>query len=176
MPLDGTEFEFLGDHRLAKLGAVERLLASERQWCKGRLRDRDGRHCLVGAMQAVDGRQLLEPIILRAAREVGGRRYWRIESFNDNPRTTHADVLCVLRRARENIIAGMIEGKPHPWYIRRVKALRNLFSRSQTKIPTPLSPGNERQYHAASAPAAPSLGSRHRQPTRAARELCNEPL
>jgi hypothetical protein len=176
MPLDGTEFEFLGDHPLAKLGAVERLLASERQWCKGRLRDRDGRHCLVGAMQAVDARQLLEPIILRAAREVGGRRYWRIESFNDNPRTTHADVLRVLRRARENIIAGMTEGKPHPWYVRRVKALRNLFSRSQTKIPTPLSFGNETQYHAACPPAAASLGNHHRQSARAARELCNEQL
>jgi hypothetical protein len=175
MPLDGIEFEFLGDHPLAKLGAVERLLASERQWCKGRLRDRDGRHCLVGAMQAVDARQLLEPIILRAAREVGGRRYWRIESFNDNPRTTHADVLRVLRRARENIIAGMIEGKPHPWYVRQVKALRNLFSRSQTNIPTPLPPGNEGQYHAVCRPAAPALGS-NRQPARAARELCNEPL
>jgi hypothetical protein len=164
MPLDGTEFEFLGDHPLAKLGAVERLLASERQWCKGRLRDRDGRHCLVGAMQAVDARQLLEPVILRAAREVGGRRYWRIESFNDNPRTTHADVLRVLRRARENIIAGMIEGKPRPWYVRRAKALRNLFSRSHTTIP-----GNEGQHHAAYPLAAPSLAS-------PARELCNEPL
>jgi hypothetical protein len=176
MPLDGTEFEFLGDHPLAKLGAVERLLASERQWCKGRLRDRDGRHCLVGAMQAVDARQLLEPIILRAAREVGGRRYWRIESFNDNPRTTHADVLRVLRRARENIIAGMIEGKPHPWYVRRVKALRNLFSRSQTKIPTPLLPGDEGQYDVTCAPAASALGSHHQAAARAARELCNEPF
>jgi hypothetical protein len=174
MPLDGTEFEFLGDHPLAKLGAVERLLASERQWCKGRLRDRDGRHCLVGAMQAVDARQLLEPIILRAAREVGGRRYWRIESFNDNPRTTHADVLRVLRRARENIIAGMIEGKPHPWYVRRVKALRNLFSRSQTKIPIPLLPGNERQAHAQCPSAAPSLGRHYRQSAVASRELCDQ--
>ena len=173
MPLDGTEFGFLGDHPLAKLGAVERLLASERQWCKGRLRDRDGRHCLVGAIQAVDARQLLEPIILRAAREVGGRRYWRIESFNDNPRTTHADVLRVLRRARENIITGMIDGKPHPWYVRRVKALRKLFPRSQAEISTPHLPGNERGHHAA---CPPSLGSHHREPTQAAREFCEVPL
>ena len=173
MPLDGTEYGFLGDHPLAKLGAVERLLASEQQWCKGRLRDRDGRHCLVGAMQAVDARQLLEPIILRAAREVGGRRYWRVESFNDNPRTTHADVLRVLRRARENIIAGMIEGKPHPWYVRGVKALRNLFSRSQTETPAPLASGNQRQCHAARPPASPSPGRDYRQSAPANRELCD---
>ena len=175
MPLDGTEYGFFGDHPLAKLGAVERLLASERQWCKGRLRDRDGRHCLVGAMQAVDGRQLLEPIILRAAREVGGRHYWRIESFNDNPRTTHADILRVLRRAREHIIAGMIEGAPRPWYVRRAKALRNLFSRSQTKLTTPLSLDNARACHLARAAVAPALGCHHRQSATATPEFCNEP-
>jgi hypothetical protein len=173
MPLDGTEFGFPGDHPLAKLGAVERLLANERQWCKGRMRDRDGRHCLVGAMQAVDARQLLEPIILRAAREVGGRHYWRIESFNDNPRTTHADVLRVLRRAREHIISGMIEGPPRPWYVRRVRALRNLFSRSQTEIPTPAPLGTAGQCRAELASAAPSLG--YRQAALLIEELCDEP-
>ena len=175
MPLDGTEYGFFGDHPLAKLGAVERLLASERQWCKGRLRDRDGRHCLVGAMQAVDARQLLEPIILRAAREVGGRHYWRIESFNDNPRTTHADVLRALRRAREHIITGMVEGAPRPWYVKRAKALRNLFSRSQTKLTPPLPPDAARQGHCARAAVAPALGCEYRQSARATRERCDEP-
>ena len=48
MPFDGIDtFE---PHPLAKLGAVERLLATEQQWCKGRLRDAHGRHCLVGAI------------------------------------------------------------------------------------------------------------------------------
>ena len=109
MPLDGTELGVLKNHPLAKLGEVERLLINEQRWCKGRLRDQDGRYCLAGAMQAVEARQILEPIILRAAREVGGKRYWRIESFNDNRRTTHADVLRVLRRARQNIITDMIK-------------------------------------------------------------------
>lgn len=67
MPLDGTDLEFIGNHPLAKLGAVESLLATEQQWCKGRLRDRGGRHCLIGAMQAAEAHQILEPIILRAA-------------------------------------------------------------------------------------------------------------
>jgi hypothetical protein len=126
-------------------------------------------------MQAVDARQLLEPIILRAAREVGGRHYWRIESFNDNPRTTHADVLRALRRSREHIIAGMIEGAPLPWYVRRAKALRKLYSRSQTKLTTPLPPDNARQCHLAHAAVDPALACHYRQSARATRELCDEP-
>ena len=53
MPFDGIEtFE---THPLMKLGAVERLLATEQQWCKGRLRDAHGRHCLVGAIEGLVG-------------------------------------------------------------------------------------------------------------------------
>ena len=127
MPFDGTESGLIEHHLLAKLGAVERLLATEQQWCKGKLRDSDGRHCLVGAIQAVEARQGLEPIILRAAREVGGKHYWRIEFFNDDPRTSHADVLRVLQRARENIITGMIEGdQRRSWRQRWAQALRAL--------------------------------------------------
>ena len=135
MPLDGTELGIFGDHPLAKLGSVEQLLASEQQWCKGKLRDSGGRHCLVGAMQAVEGRQALEPIILRAAREVGGKHYWRIEFFNDDPRTTHADVLRVLRRAREDIIAGMIDGnRRRPWHEKFTQAVRAMLSGSVAEV------------------------------------------
>ncbi|HEX3418642.1 MAG TPA: hypothetical protein VHT21_19880 [Stellaceae bacterium] len=123
MPLDGTDL--YDNHPVAKLGAVERLLATEQQWCKGRLRDAYGRHCLVGAIEAVGARQMLHKPILHAAREVSGKRYWRIEFFNDDPRTTHEDVLQVLRRARENMIAGMIcDCGPQPWHQRWANALR----------------------------------------------------
>lgn len=122
MPFDGIERADI--HPLAKLGAVERLLSTEQQWCKGRLRDAHGRHCLVGAIEAVDGRQVLQRIVLQAAREVSGKRYWRIEFFNDDPRTTHSDILEVLRRARQNILAGMAcESLP-----RRRRWLRSLRS------------------------------------------------
>lgn len=136
MPFDGTDLGMFENHPLAKLGAVERLLASEQQWCKGKLRDSDGRHCLVGAMQAVEARQALEPIILRAAREVGGKHYWRIEFFNDDPRTTHADVLRVLRRARENIVAGMIDGgvRRRPWHEKLAQAARAMLSGSLSEV------------------------------------------
>jgi hypothetical protein len=108
MPFDGTDLGFFENRSLTKLGEVERLLATKQLWCKFQLRDRDGRHCLVGAMEAVKARQVLEPIILRAARKVGGKHYWRIEYFNDDPRTSHAGILRVLSLARVNIIANII--------------------------------------------------------------------
>src|SRR5262249_13637002 len=65
--------------------------------------------------------------------EVSGKRYWRIEFFNDDPRTTHADVLEVLQRARENIIAGMIgENSARPWHQRWLEKLRALSPGSDT--------------------------------------------
>ena len=136
MPFDGIDVP--GSDQLAKLAAVEKLLATEQQWCKGRLRDAHGRHCLVGAIEAVEGRQVLQRVILQAAREVSGKRYWRIEFFNDHPSTTHADVLRVLRRARENVLAGMIEGNPCPWHERWRQTLRCLCSERSSAISVPL--------------------------------------
>ena len=145
MPFDGIDsFE---PHPLAKLGAVERLLATEQQWCKGRLRDAHGRHCLVGAIEAVDGRQMLQRVVMQAAREVSGKRYWRIEFFNDDPRTTHADVLDVLRHARENIIAGMI-GDPQPWYRRCLRTMRALLGPASDRGTVAHSPEHEYELNA----------------------------
>ncbi|MGH7116598.1 MAG: DUF6197 family protein [Stellaceae bacterium] len=123
MPLDGIDlFE---NRSLAKLNRVERLLATEQHWCKGRLRDADGRRCLIEAITAVDGRQELTRPIIRAAREVGGKHYWRIESFNDDPRTTHRDVLRVLQRARESIVASIAAAQePPPWRQKLIEAVR----------------------------------------------------
>jgi hypothetical protein len=141
MPLDSLEFP--QNPMLARLARVERLLATERQWCKGRLRDSEGRHCLVGAIEAADCWPEVARVILRAAREVSGKRYWRIESFNDDPRTTHADVLAVLRRARQNIIASMAkECGRQPWHRKWLQGLRRLSPRPQFEnaavSPTPL--------------------------------------
>jgi hypothetical protein len=142
MPLDSLEFS--QNPMLARLGRVERLLANESQWCKGRLRDSEGRHCLVGAIEAADCWPEVARVILRAAREISGKRYWRIESFNDDPRTTHADVLAVLRRARENIIATMAkECEPQPWHHKWLQALRHRFADREFAGPS--------QYHPVSS-------------------------
>jgi len=133
MPFDGIDA--FDNHPIAKLGAVERMLATEQQWCKGRLRDAHGRHCLVGAIEAVGGRQVLQKPILQAAREVSGKRYWRIEFFNDDPRTTHTDVLQVLRRTRENMIAGMLGDYDRlPRHQRWLRALGSLCGRHDPAV------------------------------------------
>jgi hypothetical protein len=51
---------------------------------------------------------MLQPVVLRAINEVTGRHYRRIESFNDHPDTDHGQVVEVLARAREDLIAGRL--------------------------------------------------------------------
>jgi hypothetical protein len=176
MPLDGTELAFLEDHPLAKLSAVERLLATRQQWCQGKMRDEEGRHCLVGAMEAANARLILEPIVLRAAREVGGKRYWRIEFFNDDPRTTHADVLRVLRRARDNIIHSMIDGDRHrSWRQMLSEAWRGLQAGSIAGACAALvRQRNEPHHPTAAMPVSVSVDqeTREAESVRLSRPLC----
>jgi hypothetical protein len=130
MPLDGTEmFE---NPILGKLWQVECMLATEDQWCKGRLHDRKGRHCLVGAMTEVNGRQDLTRPIIRAIKEISGRHYWRIESFNDDPSTNHQDVLRVLHRARLILISEIAEAdEPRAWYLKLLDKIEGILSGPQ---------------------------------------------
>jgi hypothetical protein len=108
MPFDGVGFA--SPETLQKIDAVIDLLATPDKWCKGALRSHDGRYCIRGAVRAVDAADLLEPAILQAIGEVAGRRFRRIESFNDHPNTSHDQVVAVLVRARDNIIAGRPAG------------------------------------------------------------------
>jgi hypothetical protein len=109
MPFDGVSF--LPDE-LQKIDAVIDLLATPDRWCKGALRSHDGRYCIRGAVRAVDAADTLEPVILQAIGEVAGRRFRRIESFNDHPNTSHEEVIAVLNRARDNILCGRLAGPP----------------------------------------------------------------
>jgi hypothetical protein len=123
--------ESIDDYALMKLAAVERLLATEDHWCKGALRDGQGRFCLLGALDMAGARHLLAPVVLRAARELNGKHYWRIESFNDDRRTAHADIVRVLHRARATIAAGTVRlGPAEPWPRRYGEAFRALRARA----------------------------------------------
>jgi hypothetical protein len=104
MPFDGVGF--VSDNSLQKIDDVLDLLATPDRWCKGALRSHDGRYCIRGAVRSVDAADVLEPTILQAIGEVAGKRFRRIESFNDNPNTSHEQVLAVLHRTRETIQAG----------------------------------------------------------------------
>jgi hypothetical protein len=127
MPLDGSEL--FANPTLTKLWEVECLLATEDQWCKGRLHDRKGRHCLVGAITEVNARQELTRPIIRAIKEISGTHYWRIESYNDDPSTNHQDVLRVLHRARLLIIEDIARAnEPRSWYLKLREFANEIFS------------------------------------------------
>ena len=102
MPFDGAGYG--GDARaLGKIDEVIDLLNDGKGWCKLQLRSGDGRHCIVGALRTVRAEADLQGPILEAIRQVTGRRYARIEHFNDHPLTRFPLVLRVLQQARENV-------------------------------------------------------------------------
>jgi len=112
MPFDGVEF--VSNQSLQKMDAVIDLLGTPDKWCKGALRSHDGRYCIRGAVRAVDAADLLEPAILQAIGEVAGRRFRRIESFNDHPNTSHEQIVAVLHRARDNLTVGSFGTRAAP--------------------------------------------------------------
>lgn len=94
---------------------VRGLLADRRRWCKftPTLRRKNGTvaYCLAGAIREVNYRQGYSPEhisridarVIRTIRVLFPRRInWQesIMRFNDDRRTTHADVLRVARKAR----------------------------------------------------------------------------
>jgi hypothetical protein len=101
MPFDGVGY--ISSEPLRKIDAVIDLLSTPDKWCKGALRSHDGRYCIRGAVMSLGATEMLEPAILQAIGEVAGRRFRRIESFNDYPNTTHEQVVTVLQRARDNM-------------------------------------------------------------------------
>ncbi len=105
MPFDGRDYSTRID-ALEKIDRVIEQLPSEERWCKGALYTVDGRRCILGAMQAVNGAMVLKQPILQAIQEVTGRRYTAIETFNDRRTTTYPQVIAVLNRARQDIIDG----------------------------------------------------------------------
>lgn len=108
MPFDGVGF--ISNESVQKIDAVIDLIATPDKWCKGALRSHDGRYCIRGAVRAVDAADALEPTILDAIGQVAGKRFRRIESFNDHPNTSHEQVLAVLIRARDNLALDGIAG------------------------------------------------------------------
>lgn len=109
MPLDDTGFR----HRVEALEKIDKvidLLAREDRWCKQALVTPDGRRCILGAVLAVNGTNLLVQPIQIAIKQVTGRNFHQIEAFNDHRSTTHALVVKVLHQARENIINGVEPG------------------------------------------------------------------
>lgn len=98
MPFDGVGFA--GNETLEKIDAVIDLLGTPNHWCKGAM-TRGPRYCIRGAVRAVGADHRVNTVILQAIHEIAGKRFRRIESFNDHPNTSHEQVLAILSRARE---------------------------------------------------------------------------
>jgi hypothetical protein len=134
MPLDYTGFRKRSEP-LDKIDRVIDLLATEDRWCKGQLVTKDGRRCIMGAIEAVRGTDVLVRPVSRAIRQVTAHNFGRIERFNDDPTTTHALVLSVLFQAREIILDGIAEDHPTTnWWKQPLKRLSELVSASYTKF------------------------------------------
>jgi hypothetical protein len=100
MPFDGAELS-VPYNRLNQIEDVIWLIGTPDKWCKRRRRTSDRRFCIYGALTHVNARNL-EPLVLQAINQETGKRYRRIEAFNDKDDTTHALVLLrVLARARD---------------------------------------------------------------------------
>ena len=137
MPFDGNGFESRID-ALERMDKVIDLLSREDRWCKQQLRSYDGRRCILGAMMAADATIALKDPILLAIKQVTGREYLRIEMFNDHPLTTHALVVKVLHRARDNVVSGAAvrsvarsAGPANVWFgpsLKPLSRLRRLFA------------------------------------------------
>src|ERR1051326_3348951 len=103
MPFDAIGLAF--DDRVSKMDQVISLLDTREKWRKANFKTSDGRYCIPGGMMAVEGAEVLQPIVLRAIREVASARCRRIESFNDHPYTDSAQVLRVLAQARQLLVS-----------------------------------------------------------------------
>ncbi len=106
MPFDGVEIPL---DTLGKFDQAIELIESSAQWTKYAYRTPNGRYCIKEALNIAGVAEIFEPVVLRMAEAVMDRNFCCIESFNDHPQTAHADVIDVLRRTREDVVAGKIK-------------------------------------------------------------------
>ena len=111
MPFDGLETPF---SYLPKLDQVIDLIEAPNQWIKHTYRSPWGGYCLKEALNMVGVAEVFEPVILKTAGRRADREFCCIESFNDAPQTTHAEVMAVLHTVRENIVTGQLTLRATP--------------------------------------------------------------
>ena len=122
MPFDNPHQTPFGDAEL--LQDARRRISNRNDWVQGHFRDGD-RHCLVAALSVVSRSPNFEMpnrverrlARLLVARLPAGRRIWarlrfftarqRLMWFNDDPRTSHADVMALFDRTIDNLASKM---------------------------------------------------------------------
>ena len=118
MPFDNPHQTPFGDAEL--LSKARSRISSRSDWVQDRFKDGD-RHCLVAALSVVSGSlnfNMPNPVERRLARVLvtqlpAGSRIWarlrfftarqRLMWFNDNPRTSHADVMALFDRTIDSL-------------------------------------------------------------------------
>lgn len=84
------------------LKAARALIDTEEKWLQGRYRDRKGRLCAIGAVQDAVGLDYERVGDCRKALGAAlpvGKQTLNAALYNDDPNTTHADVLALFDRA-----------------------------------------------------------------------------
>lgn len=97
MPFDGDPKNH--ETKPLAIDAAIALIGEPRAWCKGALRNAAGQHCILGAL--VDANALDAFGVVSDILKDEGWGECAIPRFNNDPDTTHADVMRVLHRARE---------------------------------------------------------------------------
>ena len=83
--------------------AAKALIADPAKWTKGKYIDGEGCMCAAGAVRQVTGEKFgeaescLDRVVCEAFYEEFG--FDIIEDFNDDPETTHADIMVLFQRA-----------------------------------------------------------------------------
>lgn len=112
MPFDSKDFvaaPVRHPEEIAILDKMAELLAAPERWCQGDFTSKDGKSlCVIGAVH-VAGEYKAGSLIsvktpayrayVRLARELGRRS---LPDFNDDPKTTHTDILALIARARSS--------------------------------------------------------------------------
>lgn len=95
------------------LDEMREILATPEMWCKGRYSNGEA-VCIMGALDVARGRSPGGPrpypspleernVIFTLLKSTP--HHQKIWTFNDNPSTTHSDILSLIDRAREKIVA-----------------------------------------------------------------------
>ncbi len=102
--------QILAKPEIALLDKVRDLLATPEKWCKNAL-EHDGRHCVYGALNLASYGDCMPRVGAGATYKnveralVGETVRSDIILFNNAPHTEHADILALIDRARDRLLA-----------------------------------------------------------------------
>lgn len=107
MPLDFTGHPNAEAIRIVE--KMEQILATPDKWCKNTLCDAKGARCLIGALYAEnipEDWQAKQSALVAMSQEALERGYFsecKVVDFNNDPKTTHADIIDFLAAVKARL-------------------------------------------------------------------------